>query len=215
MSGPPEVLSVRNRDLRPADGSNRRVHSTLPANDLDIFSYHDESIQKACVIHSEPPFLYLSEDTTSGLCHVSTHVSRLRQTSNGNNDRPFSTDESERGTRQANKPPIITRFLRQHALSPRKIPSASSKLLISRPTSVRQPSEVAEEELYVEGLAAESRGLRVRQRQVRARWRSYQFFKPPADQDEEQRQFPPSSGGPIAINSRDLEGFPSPPSRPQ
>ncbi|KAG0713119.1 hypothetical protein GWK47_016871 [Chionoecetes opilio] len=103
--------------------------------------------------------------------------------------RPFSTMK-ERGTRQANKPPIHHKFLRQHCPpSPRKIPSASSKLLISRPTSCPPTlGEWQEEESYVEA-AAESGGLRIVNDTAERGVALIQSFNLRLTKDEEQRQF--------------------------
>ncbi|KAG0725057.1 hypothetical protein GWK47_039349 [Chionoecetes opilio] len=91
---------------------------------------------------------------------------------------------------QANKPPIITSSCGKHALlRHEKFPPPPRSSLYQDRLPVRQPSEVEEEESYVEACR-ESRDLASYTTQPSEEWRALQSFKTlRLTKDEEQRQF--------------------------
>ncbi|KAG0727030.1 hypothetical protein GWK47_000403 [Chionoecetes opilio] len=149
--------------------------------------YHGRKIiQKGCFNHSEPPFWYLSEDLMA--CQLSTQ--RLPVSTKQAIGPPLASTMKEQEPAKRINPHHTQVTAATHALpSPRKIPVASSKLLISKTDSCPPTSEWQRKRNRTSRTAAESRDFARQRHQPSEEWRS-SSPSPTADKDRGTAQSP-------------------------
>ncbi|KAG0729423.1 hypothetical protein GWK47_030367 [Chionoecetes opilio] len=189
------------------DGFPSYLPPTILDSPKDILQYHDESIRKACFTTLSRPFWYLSKDLIGP---VTVQLTSPCLSQKAIVQAILYDEGAEEPAKRINPPSsqVPAGTLPSFAT---KIPSASSKLLISRPTSCPPTlGSGREKELYVEACRR-IEGLRVVPKtQPSEEWRS-SVLQPPADQ---RRGTAPVSSSklwrPIAINSPGPRRLPFP-----